>query len=104
MKNIILSLALMIGLFSSASFAETVSLPSSSVDVDAGSFWFRQWAMNDQKDKVDLKTVTGFESALLLTFSGADYAYLNQQQATQFKSLGNNVYEWSFEDNKVLYK
>ena len=104
MKKIILSLLFSAGLLSSVSFADTISLPTSSLDVDSGSFWFRKWAMNDQKDKVDLKTVTGFESGLLLTFSGADYAYLNQQPATQFKSLGNNVYEWSYEDAKVLYK
>jgi len=104
MKNILLSLVLVIGLFSTTTFAETVNLASSSMDVDSGSFWFRKWALSDQKDKVDLKTVTGFESALLLTFSGADYAYLNQQPSTQFKALGNNVYEWTFEDNKVLYK
>ncbi len=104
MKKIILRATLLFSFFNPASFAEIVNLPSSSLNVDSGSFWIRNWAMNDQKENVDLKTITGYESSLLLTFSGADYAYLNQQAATQFKSLGNNVFEWSFEDSKVLYK
>ena len=95
---------LVFSLFSPASFAETVNLPHSTVDVDSGSFWFRKWTMTDQNEAVDLKTITGFESGLLLTFSGADYAYLNQQTATSFKALGNNVFEWSYSDNKVEYK
>ena len=104
MKKAILKSLLFISIFSSSAFAEIVNLPSSSIDIDSGSFWIRNWTMNDQKDKANLKTITGYESSLLLTFSGADYTYLNQQAATQFKSLGNNVYEWTFEDNKVLYK
>jgi YidC/Oxa1 family membrane protein insertase len=104
MKKIILNSSLLILLLSSVGFAETVSLPSSTLEVDGGSFWFKKWSMNEQKEKIDLKTITGYESSLLLTFSGADYAYLNQQQASQFKSLGNNVFEWTYEDNKVLYK
>lgn len=105
MKKSMIKIALVLSLLSiNSTFAETVSLPSSTMEVDSGAFWFRKWSMNDQKDKADLKTITGYESSLLLTFSGADYTYLNQQPASQFKSLGNNVFEWSYEDKKILYK
>jgi YidC/Oxa1 family membrane protein insertase len=104
MKNFMISLSFVFFLSSTFVSAETISLPSSTMDIDSGSFWLRKWSMNDQKDKASLETITGYEQALLLTFSGADYTYLNQQAATQFKSLGNNVFEWSYEDNKVLYK
>ena len=85
------------------SFADSVALPHSSVDIDSGSFWFRKWTMSEPKE-IDLKTITGYDSGLLMTFSGADFTYLNQQSATQFKALGNNTFEWTFSDDKVEYK
>jgi len=104
MKKINLCLTLALILFATASFAETVNLVNSSVEVDSGAFWFKKWSMNDQKEPIDLEAVTGFKQNLLMTFSGADYGYLNQQAATSFKALGNNVFEWTYSDNKVEYK
>ena len=104
MKNFNLCLALVLGLFASTSFGETVSLPHSAVEIDSGAFWIKNWSMSDQKDAIDLESVTGFKQNLLLTFSGADYGYLNQQVATSFKALGNNVFEWTYSDSKVEYK
>ena len=77
---------------------------TSSAEINPGPYWFHRWTMNDQKQRVDLKSVTGYDQGLLLTFSGADYSYLNLKDATEFKSLGNDVYEWTYNDSKVEYK
>ncbi len=104
MNKLIWTLLLVTSFSPNFSSAETVNLSTTTVAVDSNPYWFTKWSMNDQKEKIDLKTITGYDQGLLLTFSGADYAYLNQQVATQFKSLGNNVFEWTYEDNKVQYK
>jgi YidC/Oxa1 family membrane protein insertase len=82
---------------------QSLMLPHSEVQIDQGSFMFRKWALNDPKD-INLKTVTNYDSALLMTFSGADFSYLNTQSATSLKSVGPGVYEWLFSDANVDYK
>jgi YidC/Oxa1 family membrane protein insertase len=86
------------------SYAATDGLSSNNAEINPGPYWFHRWTMNDQKQKVDLKSVTGYDQGLLLTFSGADYSYLNLKDATEFKPLGNDVYEWTYQDQKVEYK
>jgi YidC/Oxa1 family membrane protein insertase len=78
-------------------------LASSDLTLDRGAFWLRQWTMN-KPENVSLKTVTNYDSGLLMTFSGADYTYLNQQAASTLRSTGPSTYEWAFADDKVDYK
>lgn len=81
----------------------TLELQHSELKLDHGPFWMRQWSMNAPQG-VTLKTITNYDSGLLMTFSGAELAYLNQQNATTLKSVGPSTYEWSFSDDKVNYK
>lgn len=86
--------------------AETtkIDLNHSSVEIDNGAFWIRRWAQKDSAFAgIDLKTISNFDSALLMTFSGADYAYLNQQVAKTVKSTAPNAVTWSFQDGNVDY-
>jgi YidC/Oxa1 family membrane protein insertase len=81
-----------------------IELPHSSLEVDNGSFWMRRWVQKDKEyTGIDLKTVTNFDSALLMTFSGADFAYLNQQAASKLESTGPNTYVWTFQDANIDY-
>lgn len=104
MKTKFFSLLSVLVLFTSAhAEVERLALPHSTVSLDDNSFWIRKWEQNDFKG-IDLKTVTNFDSALLMTFSGADFAYLNQQKATSFKSTAPSVFEWQYSDTKIDYK
>ena len=78
-------------------------LPNSELSIDDGSFWVRRWTMNEPSG-IDLKTITSFDSGLLMTFSGADLSYVNQQKATSFKSIGNSSFEWDLSDQNIDYK
>ena len=82
---------------------QTLMLSHSELQLDSGSFWIRKWSRNDLKD-ISLKSITNFDSGLLMTFSGADFTYLNQQAATSFKSIGNSSYEWLLSDQNLDYK
>ncbi|MBC7396862.1 MAG: membrane protein insertase YidC [Bdellovibrionales bacterium] len=104
MKTMIISLlASLIFLTSAHAEVNQLMLPHSTLSLDDNAFWIRKWEQNDFKG-IDLKTVTNFDSGLLMTFSGADYAYLNQQKATSFKSIGPSTYEWQFTDANIDYK
>src|SRR4051812_46418572 len=68
-------LSLALSLFPTIASAETskLELPHSALEVDNGSFWMRRWVQKEKEYAgIDLKTVTNFDSALLMTFSGAD--------------------------------
>ncbi len=82
---------------------DKLMLPQSSLSLDDGAFWIRKWELNEYPG-VDLKTITNFDSSLLMTFSGADFSYLNQQKASSFKMTQPSIYEWQFSDEKVDYK
>jgi YidC/Oxa1 family membrane protein insertase len=86
--------------------AETLSkleLPHSEVQLGEGAFWIHKWTSTQYPD-ADLKKITSFDQGLLMTFSGSDYAYLNQQKASSFKSIGPSQYEWSYSDANLDYK
>ncbi len=111
MKNFILFAATMFSLFTSqpsratdaiAADSSHLLLPHSELKIDSGPFWIREWSLNEPKG-VTLKTVTSFDSDLLMTFSGADFAYLNQKAATDFKASSEDHYEWKYSDDKVDY-
>jgi YidC/Oxa1 family membrane protein insertase len=80
-----------------------IDLPHSSPELDNGPYWIRNWELNQFKG-VSIKSITGFDSNLLMTFSGADFSYLNQQKATSFKSVGEGQFEWSYSDANIDYK
>ena len=82
---------------------ETLVLPKAELQLDSAPFWVRQWSLNEVKG-ISLKTVTNYDSALLMTFSGADYTYLNQMAATSFKATAANTFEWMYSDANVDYK
>jgi YidC/Oxa1 family membrane protein insertase len=99
-------LAVLIALFSvSISHADvnTLMLPASKLSIDDGAFWLRKWELNEPKG-IELKTITSFDSALLMTFSGADFAYLNQQKASTLKTVSPSTYEWNLSDANIDYK
>jgi YidC/Oxa1 family membrane protein insertase len=81
----------------------SLMLPHSELKLDTGSFWIRQWNLNQYKG-VDLKTITNYDSGLLMTFSGADFTYLNQQTGNSLKAVGPSTYEWAYADDKVDFK
>jgi YidC/Oxa1 family membrane protein insertase len=86
--------------------AETVAikLPRSEAKVSETPFWFGSWNLKETRP-VDLKTIAHYEQApLLLTFSGAEFAYLNQQNATSVKELAPGKVEWLYSDAKVDYR
>jgi len=58
----------------------------------------------NQPAGVSLRSITNFDSGLLMTFSGSDYTYLNQQKAGSFKSTGPSQYEWQYSDANLDYK
>jgi YidC/Oxa1 family membrane protein insertase len=94
---------LMVGLSSPPVLANELSLKTSKAEIDSGAFWVRKWVQTDKAYAgIDLKTVTNFDSGLLMTFSGADFTYLNQQSAGQFTNEGNKTI-WSFKDANVEY-
>lgn len=104
MKNKILLILSALFVFSSAhADINELLLPNSVVTLGDDANWVRRWTMN-QPAGIDLKTVGGFDSNLLMTFSGADFPYLNNQKATSFKALGNSTYEWSLNDQNIDYK
>ena len=103
MKNKILFVLASVFMFSGAFAQNTLKLPHSELALDDGAFWIRKWEMN-QPAGVSLKSITNFDSALLMTFSGADYAYLNQAKATTFKSITPTQYEWAYSDANLDYK
>ena len=106
MKNKNYFLFLSFFLFASTSFSQAISkleLPHSEVALDEGAFWFRKWELN-QPAGVSLRSITNFDSGLLMTFSGSDFAYLNQQKATSFKSIAPSQYEWQYSDANLDYK
>ena len=83
--------------------SETLISSQGELQLDQGPFWIRQWHKT-QPAGVSLNTITNFDSSLLMTFSGADYAYLNQKSATSFKNLSNDTFEWQYADDKIDYK
>ncbi len=99
---ILLALTFLFGSLNAVADSGKLMLPNSEVSLDDGSFWIRKWSLN-KPSGTDLKNVTNFDSGLLMTFSGADYTYLNQQKATAFKMNGN-VWEWELNDQNVNYK
>jgi YidC/Oxa1 family membrane protein insertase len=80
-----------------------VAVKNSKMVLDESPFWVHQWNLNEPKG-IDLKAITSFDSALLMTFSGADFTYLNQQKAASLKTVSDSRYEWSFSDANVDYK
>ena len=82
---------------------ESLMLPHSEIQLDSGAFWIRQWNKN-QPTGISLRTITNYDSGLLMTFSGADYTYLNQKAATSFKNISASTYEWQYTDANVDYK
>jgi YidC/Oxa1 family membrane protein insertase len=80
-----------------------LELSHSEVDLDDGAFWIRKWHSTQYAD-ADLKKVTSFDKGLLLTFSGSDFSYLNQQKASSFKSTGPGQFEWAYSDANLDYK
>ncbi len=96
-------LASFILLTSAQAEVNQLMLPHSTLSLDDNAFWIRKWEQNDFKG-IDLKTVTNFDSGLLMTFSGSDFAYLNQAKATSFKSIGPSGYEWIYSDANLDYK
>jgi YidC/Oxa1 family membrane protein insertase len=79
-----------------------LKLNSSKLEIDSGAFWFRKWEMNSPKD-INLKTLTSYDSAVLMTFSGADFTYLNQVKATAIKPVSDNKLIWTYQDDLVEY-
>jgi YidC/Oxa1 family membrane protein insertase len=59
--------------------------------------------MNDPKG-ISLKTVTNYDSGLLMTFSGADFTYLNRKAADSFQTVGKTGFVWEVNDANVDYK
>jgi YidC/Oxa1 family membrane protein insertase len=86
----------------SAPLINRLELPHSALDLDNSAFWLRKWELN-QPAGVSLSTITGYDSGLLMTFSGSDYAYLNQQKATSFKDAGPGQFVWSYSDANLDY-
>ncbi len=88
----------------SAAKAEPARIPFqySELEVAGNSFWLKKWLLKDLKE-ISLKDVTGADQALLLTFPGAEFAYLNQQPAGSFKEISPEKFEWSFSDSNVDY-
>lgn len=80
-----------------------LQLSNSKASLDDGPFWIQQWNLN-QPSGIGLKAVTTFDSILLLTFSGSDFSYLNQQKATSITSPAAGRAEWLFSDANVEYK
>lgn len=80
-----------------------LQLPHSEVALDDGAFWVRKWELNTPQG-LSLKSITNFDSALLMTFSGSDYTYLNQQKASSFKQISPMDYEWNYSDANLDYK
>ncbi len=78
-------------------------LSHSSLQLDEGAFWIRKWNLT-QVEGVSIKTVTNSDSNLLLTFSGPNFVYLNQQRASSLKQIGPHIYEWNWSDANVDYK
>jgi YidC/Oxa1 family membrane protein insertase len=104
MKTKLIAILVLMTCFASArADVNTLMLPSSQLSIDDGAFWIRKWAMKEPSG-IELKTITSFDSSLLMTFSGSDFTYLNQQKAGSMKSLGPSSYEWSFSDANVDYK
>ena len=81
----------------------TMQLPHSELALGDGAFWLRKWDLKNPSG-ISLKSITNFDSALLMTFSGADYTYLNQQKASTFRQITESVYEWNFSDANLDYK
>lgn len=81
----------------------TLKLPRSEVQVGGSPFWFGSWKLKESRS-IDLKTIANYDQALLLTFSGADFAYLNQQNATSIKEIAPGKVEWLYSDAKVDYR
>jgi len=103
LKMILILAVLSCGFGISASAETTISLPHSNLSLDQGAFWFRQWDLKDHKG-VSLSTIMNYDSALSMTFSGADYTYLNQQAGQSLKEIAPSQYQWSYSDDKVDYK
>ena len=80
----------------------SVALPHSAVEIDNGSFWIRKWSMNEPTG-IDLKSITNFDSGLLMTFSGGDFTYLNGQVANSLQNTNASTYDWRYSDANVDY-
>jgi YidC/Oxa1 family membrane protein insertase len=90
--------------FAHAAEAAELNLKTSKLELDSGAFWLRKWTQTEKSyQSIDLKTVTNYDSGLLMTFSGADYTYLNQQSSTELKKISENQAQWSFSDSNVDY-
>lgn len=99
MKNIILVISFLLSL---NSFGESLKLERSTLDVGTGPFWFQKWTQN-QHEGISLHSVNSFDAAFLLTFSGSDFTYLNQQNATELKQINESTVMWKFSDSQVDY-
>ena len=82
--------------------SNNLSFKYSDLTVGSSPFWLQDWRLNEPKG-VGLHQITSADQALLLTFPGADYTYLNNQNAGTFKAAGADRYEWSFSDANVDY-
>lgn len=103
MKKQILSVVLATCLgFVSVAQGASLPLVGTRLEVDNGAFWIRKWTQNTHQG-IDLRTVTNYDSALLMTFSGADFAGLNQARATTFKSDSPSTATWNYTDSKIDY-
>lgn len=81
----------------------SLALVKSEASVTTSPFWFGAWKLKETRP-VDLKTIAHYDQALLLTFSGSDYTYLNQQKATSVKEVSPGRVEWVYSDKQVDYR
>lgn len=99
--NLVLCVLMIAPLVAAADEPTVLELKSSAAQVDSGAYWIRKWSQTEKAySGIELKTVTNFDSGLLMTFSGADYTYLNQQAATEFKKTPQGL-AWTFKDSNV---
>jgi YidC/Oxa1 family membrane protein insertase len=103
MKKILMILGFAL-LSASLARADSTSVPFkySDLSVGDGAFWVQDWKLNEPRG-ISLSHVTSADQALLLTFSGADFTYLNAQKAGAFKTVSPGKYEWSYSDANVDY-
>jgi YidC/Oxa1 family membrane protein insertase len=100
---VVLSLSVLASGAAGAAESAALKLPRSEAQITASPFWFGSWKLKESR-AIDLKTIANYDQALLLTFSGADFAYLNQQNATSVKEVAPGKVEWLYSDSKVDYR
>lgn len=89
--------------FGFSTHAETLELKQSTLEVTQSPFWAYQWIQKGHKG-ISLKSINSYEQSFLLTFSGSDFVYLNQQNATEVKKIDEHTLVWKYSDAQVDYE